>query len=201
MAKAPEPPPPRKDGFDQRQGRWKDLGVGMTIERGGRRWTIIDSAIPPQFQYGYSLWFRFQAPKGETFNCAPKPLVTPVTILSKPGEDLPPPTLPVGHAEAALLVESLGATEIATKDEASGEIWCPAHTTMHTGDYGRGEILHLQLAHGLDTSALEALPLAERAVALVKAHGPLHFKNAEALATASGRGFPHRHVPEELDQM
>ena len=201
--KVVEPAEPRKDGLIEVSAQWKDLGVGMTIEANGRKWTIVDSAIPAQFQYGHSLWFKFRAPRGEEVNYPPQPLVRRVTILREPGKPLPPPTLPQGHAEAELLMRELGAVEIATKDNKTGEIWCPMHTNLDfpKGDYGRGELLHLRLAHGVDTTALEALTGDERTIAIVKAHGPLHARHAEALALQNGKGFPHRHVPEELEYM
>lgn len=197
----------REDGLVERRAKWADLGVGMTLIREGRKWKIIDSAIPPQFQYGHSLWFRIQAPKGEVQALAPMPLTHACTILLDPTDDTElPPTLPQGHAEAVLLIEKLGATEIATKDNATGEIWCPNYAAgdNHLGEIGdgalrRGELEHLRIAHGMDTGALEALPALEQIKAISKAHGPLHFKLAESLD--NGRGFPHRHMPEDLSIM
>jgi hypothetical protein len=197
-AKAPAPEPiPRKDGLDEIWGTWGDLTVGMVIEANNRKWTVTDSAMPAQFQYGSSVWFKFRAANGEETTYPPQSLRRKVKILREPGTEPPKPTLPEGCAEAALLVEMLGATEIATIDTATGIIWCPDYTmgghATEDYHYGREEILHLRLAHGIDTSGIEAMELGNaRTVAIATTHGGLHDKHADSRAVP-GRGFPHRH--------
>jgi hypothetical protein len=162
---------------------WGALGLGHVILKDGRKWTVVDAAAPQQYEYGHSNWIKIRAARGEEHAIAPKPLRKSVTVLIDPDA---PPIEPVSHvhgsAEAALLVEQLGAVEIATKDEATGEIWCP----WTVG--GAADITHLQVAHQIDTTGLDTVEA--RAKIHGQAHDPKH-------TTLKG-GFAHRHVPEDL---
>jgi hypothetical protein len=164
--------------------RWGDLGIGHIIPKDGRKWTVVDGATPAQYEYGHSCWLKVQAPNGETHAIRPKPVTRKVTVLVDPEADPIPPLSPVfGSRVAALLVEALGAVEIATRDEATGEVWCP------WGVSGAVDLVHLQVAHGLDTTGIETLR--QR----VDIHGRCHDIDYPLVGK---QGFAHRHVPEDL---
>lgn len=166
---------------------WGNLGIGHVILKDGRKWEVIDAAAPEQYEYGYSNWLKIQAPNGETHAVAPKRVNRKVTVLIDPEAE---PILPVSHvhgsAEAALLVEQLGAIEIATRDEATGEVWCP----WTVG--GAADLLHLQVAHQIDTTGIDTVELRS------KVHGQAHDPKYPLIGK---RGFAHRHVPEDLSIM
>jgi hypothetical protein len=166
---------------------WGQLGLGHVLLSEGRKWTVIDARTPEQYEYGRTAWLRVRAPNGEEHSIEPQRVKRRVTVLVDPDAD---PIEPVSHihgsAEAALLVEQLGAFEIATRDERTGEIWCP---WSHTPEQ---DITHLELAHGLDLSGLDPADLLAR----TKLHGKAH-DIAYPLIGKTG-GFPHRHVPEDL---
>lgn len=169
--------------------RWGDLGIGHVIPRDGRKWTIVDAATPDQYEYGHSNWLKVRAPNGEEHAIAPKPLTRKVTVLIDPEADPIPPASHVhGSAEAALLVEQLGAVELATRDERTGEVWCP--WPGNEGSGGEAALVHLQVAHNLDTSGIE-----DTAEARAKIHGRAHDPRHPLFGKG---GFPHRHVPEDL---
>jgi hypothetical protein len=164
--------------------RWGDLGIGHVIPKDGRKWTVVDGAAPAQYEYGHSNWIRIQAPNGETHAIPPKPVTRRVTVLVDPEAD---PIAPLSHvhgsAEAALLVEQLGAVELATRDETSGEVWCPWEMDKATA------ILHLQVAHQIDTTGIDS------AEARAEVHGRAHDIGHPLIGK---KGFAHRHVPEDL---
>ena len=163
--------------------RWGQLGIGHIVLKDGRKWTIVDAATPSQYEYGHSNWLKVQAPNGETHAIPPKPLTKKVVVLvDSAAEAIPPVSHVHGSREAALLVEALGAIEIATRDEGTGEVWCP----WTVG--GVADLLHLQVAHGLDTTGIDTM--AQRALIHGQCHDPA-FPNLKG-------GFPHRHVPEDL---
>lgn len=170
--------------LEERTIRWGELGIGHIILKDGRKWTVVDGATPTQYEYGHSNWIRIQAPKGETHAIPPKPVTKKVVVLVDPTADPIPPLSHVhGSREAALLVEALGAVEIATRDEATGEVWCP----WSVG--GVADLVHLQVAHGLDTTGITTM--AQRA----RAHGQCHDIGYPHIGKG---GFAHRHVPEDL---
>lgn len=164
--------------------RWGDLGIGHIIPKDGRKWTVVDGAAPAQYEYGHSNWIRIQAPNGETHAIRPKPVTRRVTVLVDPEA---PPIPPLSHVhgsdEAALLVEKLGAIEIATRDERTGEVWCPWEMNKEAA------ILHLQIAHQIDTTGIDT------AEARARVHGQAHDVDYPLIGKG---GFTHRHVPEDL---
>jgi hypothetical protein len=168
--------------------RWGQLGIGHVIFQGDRKWEVVAIRAPEQYEYGHSNWLKVRAPRGEEHAIAPKPLNKKVTVLIDPDADPIEPGWAEGAAEVALLVEALGAVEIATQDARTGEVWCPTDYG-NDGDHGAAMMLHLQVAHNLDTSGIETAK--DRAKAHGRAHNP-----AEHLFGKGG--FTHRHVPEDL---
>lgn len=185
-----DPKPKRRDGLVEREGVWGDVGVGSVLA--GRLksdiWEVTDVAHPQQIEPGKSLWVRMVNRKtGEEVSVPPRLLTKKVTfLLEDEGQSIPVP-LPASDAEAiALVVEKLGATELATQDATTGEIWCPDPHSWFDPE----EILnHLRVAHGMDTTDLTTPELYSAA------HGRAH---AIAHPTIGKGGFPHRHVPEEI---
>lgn len=196
------------------EGRVGQARVGHFIQ--GRRrtlddiWEITEMRHPTQIVYGHTLWWRVaNTTTGLTAAIPPRVVSARIRFMLTPEEhDLAqklrrPPWLPhqwpVDSEEVFMLVDTLGAKEIATRDETTGEVHCPDYDgTFNTARpygalYGIEEIEHLRICHGLDTSALEALTGDERTIAITKAHGPLH---SPAATRSPQRGFPHRHTPE-----
>jgi hypothetical protein len=190
------------------EGRAGQVRVGHFIQ-GTRRtlddiWEVLEMKNPDQIRYGEGLWWRVaNTTTGEEAAIPPKMVNSKVRFMLTPEEHelaeerRRPPDLPhqypIDSEEVLLLVEQLGAREIATRDNETGEITCPnyAEGMFHTVD----EITHLRICHGLDVSGLEAIGnWEERMIATIKAHGELHSAQGRKVAH---KGFPHRHVPED----
>lgn len=200
------------DGLVPWRGRAGDIRVGHIIQgdSGAKKdtWEVIDTRNPNQYNLGQTPWFRVRRlgteeevaipPKGHkslvTFMLTPAEL----DIAERLGHAPPRPKTRLADADAvALLVEQLGATEIATRDNETGEIWCPDYEAghlpegVHWRDRAQARLTHLRIAHGMDVSALEAMDWEEQMYAVTKHHGAAHRDNLPG-------GFPHRHVPEDL---
>lgn len=198
------------DGLVEFQGRARDLRVGSKVrgESGAKKdsWEVIDTRNPNQYDLGRTPWFRVKRlGTEEIVAIPPKTVKSPVTFLLTPEEfdfaeryGYPPPRPKVLLADAeavALLVEQLGATEIATRDNETGEIWCPDYEAghlpegVHWRDRASAKLDHLRIAHGMDVAALEEMDWEPQMHAITKYHGEAHRDNLPG-------GFPHRHVPE-----
>lgn len=168
-----------------RETTWSRLGVGSVIvdPKTEERWRVVETAVPAQYEYGHSNWLRVVDANGEIHSIPPRPMGKKVTILFDPEAEPVEPAWPTGAKEVALLVESLGATELGTQDLATGEIWCPTH------DFDPQKALdHLRLAHGIDVTGIDTT---EKRTAI---HGRCH-NPAKPLGKG---GFAHRHMPEDL---
>lgn len=198
---------PRRDGWFEHKGTWEEVTVGTVIcnkQRRSQRWEIIEQAHGVQVQFGHTLWMRArEQTTGEEFTVAPRTKTYPVTILTQSPADTKtaPPTPPTDSEALALLVEKLGATLLATRDETTGEITCPDYASgaVHEGAERGGmkaEMEHLRTAHGIDTSVYEAMPFDQRIIEVTTIHGRAH--NPKYMADLNKGGFPHRHVPEDL---
>ena len=193
---------PRRDGLIEARGTWGEVTVGTLIASGKRTevWEVVDTqAGAGQIEPHKTLWFKMrERATGREFAKQPTMINIPVTLLLEPGQESLPPITPASDGDAlALLVEELGASLIATKDNTSGEIWCPdydAGAGSKAGDGGAAYLMHLQVCHDIDTSALEALPWQERIVEKTRIHGRAH--SAKFPHIGKG-GFAHRHVPED----
>lgn len=191
---------PRKDGWLERVGTWAEVTVGSLLAGRNRTdvWEVVETRNPEKIEFGHTGWFKMvNRVNGQVFSCEPKNRTYPVTFLMETDVEEPPPAQP--HADAdqiALLVRELGATEIATMNNETGEVACPDYDgTFHKNtqmSQGDEYWMHLEIAHGMDTTGLRALPNEEMVVARIKAHGNAH----NPLKPTTGGGFPHRHVPE-----
>lgn len=191
---------PRRDGWHEHKGTWAEVTVGTVIADANsrmRRWEIIatshgNAPIPPM----KTLWMRArEQASGEEFTVEPRTKTTRVIILTEdPRDTKTPDYTPPGDTEAVwALVEGLGATLLASRDEATGEITCPDYTyESHLDGDGRiklGLLEHMRIAHGHEHFDQEDdLP------SLITLHAQMHH-----LENPIGKGgFPHRHVPEDL---
>lgn len=190
---------PRRDGWLERPGTWGEVTVGSVL--GGPRrtaaWEVIAEAHGAQTIDNYTLWFKIRdLSTGTEHPIEPKPKDRRVIFLMRDDDATPPPRALTDDAEAvALLVEHLGAREIATRDETTGEVWCPDYasgesTTPGSNYYGIEELEHLRICHGLDTTGLEAMAPDVALVERAKIHGRLHSPRGQHEPHG---GFPHRH--------
>lgn len=194
------------------EGRAGQARVGHFIQ-GNRKtlddiWEVLEMKHPPQVETNSGLWWRVaNTTTGEELPVPPKSLTARVRFMLTPEEweqaelSRRPPDLPhqwpVDSEEVLLLAQELGATEIASRDAATGEITCPNYNyeVIKLGAGPVPEIEHLRICHGLDVTGLEHIADGtERAIAITKAHGPLHGPESSRMAH---KGFPHRHVPED----
>lgn len=198
---------PRRDGWFEHEGTWGEVTVGTVIasQKRSERWEIIEQRIGDQpMEFGHTLWMRArEQTTGAEFTVRPRNKTFKVTILTQdPGDTKTPDlTLPSDAEAIALLIEKLGATHLATRDNETGEITCPDYATGDTHNDRRtggmaDEMEHLRFAHGIDTADLEALPSGERIKQVTTLHGRAH--NPKYAAEINKGGFPHRHVPEDL---
>ena len=198
---------PRRDGWFEHKGTWEEVTVGTVIasQKRSERWEIVEQRMGDQpIEFGHTLWMRArEQTTGAEFTVRPRNKTSKVTILTQsPLDTTTPDRTPPSDAEAiALLVEELGATILASRDEATGEIWCPDYASGATHPGGspggcRDEMEHLRIAHGIDTKPYEEMPFDERIVAVTTVHGRAH--NPKYAATYNHGGFPHRHGPEDL---
>lgn len=189
---------PRRDGWLERKGTWGEVTVGSLIAGRNRTdvWEVIATSTGAEIQHGYTLWFRVQNQKtGALHSLEPRDKLAPVTFLMKDDSERPPPyTPPFDSDEIALLVEKLGATPLAQRDNETGEIVCPNYDlNIIPGDrYGAQYLDHMRVCHGMDVSGLEKLTGDDRTVALTTAHSAAHKPGYKHTG-----GFPHRHLPEE----
>lgn len=197
---------PRRDKWFEHEGTWDEVTVGTIIgsRRRSQRWEIVDQAHGSHVEFGHTLFMRArEMTTSEEFTVQPRCKTGKVVILTEsPMDTQTPSRTDPSDAEAVMLVvERLGATHLASRDNVTGEITCPDYAAGHTHSsdyYGSiaDEMEHLRFAHGIDTRDLEALPFDERIRQVAITHGRGHDPNHQA-ATNHG-GFPHRHVPEDL---
>ena len=192
---------PRRDGWFEHRGVWGEVVVGTVIGSRKRteRWEVIDVAHGKQVEFGHTLWMRCrEQTTGAEFTAPPKLKTQTVTILTQdPADRETGPVVEPTDSEAIMvLVEKLGATLLATKDNITGEVTCPDYASGRTHldqaepqAISRGEIEHLRLAHALSVNDDISL------VDLATLHGQAH--NPKWPNIGKG-GFPHRHVPEDL---
>lgn len=190
---------PRRDGWHEHEGKWGEVVVGTVIanaQRRTERWEIFEQAMATPVPFMRTLWMRAREQgTGAEFTVSPRSKDGKVIILTRdPADTKTGPITPPSDADAImLLVEELGATLLATRDETTGEITCPDYTydSHLDGDQAirRGLIEHMRMAHGMaaddDLSLVDAITL----------HGTAHDPNS---GVTKG-GFPHRHVPEDME--
>ena len=150
-----------------------------------------------QVKFGDTLWMRAREQNsGTEFTIRPRSKVRGLTILTQSPLDTqtPAPTPPSDADAIWAIVEGLGATLLARRDEATGEITCPDYASGRNHLEGwpsrllEGEIEHLRVAHHL---------LVDAGADMIRV-GALH-ESAHDQRVGQGKGgFPHRHVPEDL---
>lgn len=192
---------PRRDGWFEHRGVWGEVVVGTVLanrESRSQRWEVIDTSHGEQVEYGYTLWMRIrEQTSGDEHTVPPRLKTAPVNILTLDPCDVytGEPTAPSDSEAIERVVRELGATILARRDEVTGEIVCPNynigenHLPGGQADLRRGEIEHLDFAHGMKVPP-DSTP-EERTVLHAQAHSP-KFPNV------GKGGFPHRHVPEDM---
>jgi hypothetical protein len=194
---------PRRDGWFEHAGTWGEVTVGTVIadvNSRTKRWEIIDVAhatgqIPPM----KTLWMRArEQTSGEVFSVEPRTKTAKVIILTRdPADTTTPPVTPASDTEAIwALVEGLGAQLMASVDTATGEVTCPDYTyDSHLEGHGaiyRGLLEHMRVCH--DWSERAGDPSLDLAGAIT-----LHAQMHDPTKAVGKGGFPHRHVPEDLN--
>jgi len=193
---------PRRDGWFEHRGTWDEVTLGTVIaaDRRTERWEIVEQAHGLQIQDGHTLWMRArEQTTGAEFTVQPRLKSRPVTILTQDPADTrtAPPSDPSDVVAIGLLIQKLGATHLATRDDATGEITCPDYAAgaIHEGSKS-GDMAplleHLRFAHGMDTTSLEGLDSDERIRETITVHGRAHSLSHPDVGKG---GFPHRHVP------
>lgn len=201
------------DGLVPWAGRAGDVRVGHKLQGSTKAkkdvWVVVDTRNPHQYDLGQTPWLRVQRLGTEEVRAIPpKTIRDHVTFMLTPEEfehaemygNAPalPRTMLADAEQIALVVEQLGAVEIISKDEETGEIWCPNYAAgkRHTdvwepGILVRDELQHMKLCHSMDISALEEMTdWEQQMLAVTKYHGEAHRDNLPG-------GFPHRHVPAD----
>lgn len=195
---------PRRDGLIEARATWGEITVGTLLAGPTSRtevWEVVDTQAGEQIYDNKTLWFKIRERSSGAEHAVPPRLVTDrVTVLLESPEDRLPPKTPASDAAAMeLIVTELGATLIASRDNATGEIWCPNYASGHhaTEDWhhGREELMHLQICHGMDTSAIEKLEGDAFLREITTLHSHAH--DSRKRLVLGGGGFPHRHVPED----
>lgn len=191
---------PRRDGWFEHDGRWGEVTVGTVIansQRRTERWEVIEQAMSTPVPFLSTLWMRVrEMTTGQMFTVPPRNVTTKVIILTEdPADTTTPPRTPPSDVDAIMLViEQLGATLLASRDETTGEIVCPDYIydthlpTEFSLDILPGLIEHLQIAHGVEADA--GLSLVEA----ITLHGRAH----DLSTGVTQGGFAHRHVPEDI---
>lgn len=179
---------PRADGWFPHKGWWSEVTIGTVVAgRDGGRWQIIDARQGGNGQMFETPWFRArEMTTGAEYTMAPRPTKDAVTILTRAPSDTWTGHHEVSDADAImLLVRELGATELATRDDRTGEVTCPDYVyDSHNGKIVDGLVEHMRIAHQMQVD--DGLDIGE----LMVQHGHAHNRNSEI----GKGGFPHRHV-------
>lgn len=198
------------DGLQPWKGRAGDVRVGHLIQGSKATkndvWRVVEMRNPDQIEYGRTLWWKVEnLATGEWAPIPPKSVKAWVTYMLDEAEfeyaeayGRPPhfpQVWPMDAEQVALLVDTLGATALASQDNETGEIWCPNYAAGHTATGWRNRVTeqfdHLRLCHGMDVRGLEAITDWEhQMLEVTRVHGVAHRDDQPG-------GFPHRHVPED----
>jgi len=198
VKETPEDFKPRRDGWFEHTALWSEVTVGTVLAQRDTRtqaWEVIATShgIEP-IPFNSTLWLRLRNTKtGQEITLPPRNKTGTCVVLTRDPLDTEtaPPTDPVDVDTVLLVVESLGATLLATKDEETGVVYCPDYVwTGHIDDEApqpltRGLIEHLAFAHNI-----VAPEGTDYTAALIK-HGEQH------RATGNSAAFAHVHLPEE----
>jgi len=193
---------PRRDGYFEHDATWGEVTVGTLIAQRDKRtdavWEVIATAHgADQIPFGQTLWMRIRnVTTGEEHTLPPRSKNGTCVVLTKSPLDTEtaPPSEPTDTDAIALLVDQLGATLLASRDEETGIITCPDYvwkTHLEKGEptpFRRGLIEHMRFAHAMSVDdTLEY----ENAIIL---HGQAHRPEWPNIGKG---GFVHVHAPEE----
>lgn len=184
---------PRRDGWFEHKATWGEVTVGTILadtQTRTKRWEIVDVAMGTPVPFGKTLWMRArEVVTLEERTIQPRAKVSKVIVLTRsPADTSLGPLAPPSDAEAIMLVvERLGATELASIDTATGEVVCPDYIyESHRPDDESilpGLLEHMRIAHNMDPRPNSDL------VTAIQAHGRAHDENDPIGKT----GFPHTH--------
>jgi hypothetical protein len=193
---------PRRDGFFEHDATWGEVTVGTLLAQRDKRtnavWEVIATSHGAgQIEFGNTLWMRLRnVETGQEVTLPPKSKNgTCVVLTTSPLDtETAPPTDPVDTEAIMLIVEELGATLLASRDNETGQIACPDYVWESHLDKDeqqpirRGLIEHMRFAHAMsvddDLSYGDALIL----------HGQAHRPDWPNIGKG---GFSHVHLPEE----
>jgi hypothetical protein len=189
---------PRRDGLIEAKGTWGEVRVGSVLSTNLRSeaWEVIDSRLPDQIEYGHTHWFKIrERNSGREHVVAPKLVTTIAHFLLESPEDAraPKPDLePSNGEEMALLVETLGAQLLATRDNATGEIHCPDYDAPNPERTGIAPLIeHLRICHDMSVGGILE---SESSEDIHRIHDQSHSPKFPHVGKG---GFSHRHVPED----
>ncbi len=197
---------PRQDGLFERKGIWREATVGcLILGSSGRRgdiWEIVAAANGTgQLPWAHTPWFQMRSHETQDVVSQPPIYKSRVAtfLTTSPDDRNPlPPVMPAVDADrVALLIETLGAAEILTMDNATGEAYAPFYANgdhaLADWHYAREEMMHLRICHQIDTEVAEKLPHDERLVAITNAHARAHSPTEPHFGKG---GITHRHMPD-----
>lgn len=200
VKETPEDFKPRRDGYFEHQARWGEVTVGTLLAQRDSRmgvWEVIGTAHGTgQIKMGDTLWLRIRNVKtGVEHSLAPRSKVGTCVILTNSPLDTvtAPPTEPTDTQAILSIIEGLGATLLADRDNETGMIACPDYVWEGHIDDGqpspltRGLLEHMRFAHSMQVGDDYDYESA------IRLHGEAHKPTS---AVGKG-GFTHIHLPEE----
>lgn len=194
---------PRRDGYFEHEATWGEVTVGTLLAQRDKRtdavWEVIATAHGAEpIPFGNTLWMRVRnVSTGVEHTMPPRSKNGTCIVLTKSPLDTEtaPATDPSDADAIMLLVEQLGATLLASRDEETGQIACPDYTyeSHLENESGRPAILkglieHMRFAHAMSVD--DTLDIASA----ITLHGQAH--NPQWPNIGKG-GFSHVHLPEE----
>lgn len=201
MKETPEDFKPRRDGWFEHTAFWYEVAVGTVLAQRDTRtqaWEVIATAHGTEpIPFNSTLWLRLKNTKsGDEVTIPPRNKYGTCVILNHDPLDvsLETPVVPTDAEAVATLVETLGASHLATKDDASGIVWCPDYVWNSHIDKAepkpltRGLLEHLAFAHNLIPGAEVDT---EDYATVLTLHGEQHRRTGNMAA------FAHAHLPDE----
>lgn len=192
---------PRRDGYFEHEATWGEVTVGTLLAQRDTRkavWEVIATAHGNEpIPFGNTLWMRIRnVSTGEELTMAPRSKLGTCVVLTRSPLDTEtaPATDPTDAEAVMLLVEKLGATLLASRDEETGQIACPdytydSHLEREDGRPAilRGLIEHMRFAHAMSVD--DTLDIASALTFHGQAHDP-------RWPNIGKGGFSHVHLPE-----
>lgn len=201
MKETPEDFKPRRDGWFEHVAYWYEVTVGTVLAQRDTRtqaWEVIATSHGTQpIPFNSTLWLRLRNTKsGDEVTLPPRGKYGTCVILNHDPLDvtIAPPSEPTDAEAVVALVETLGATHLATKDAETGIVWCPDYVWNSHLDKSehhpltRGLLEHLAFAHNIVPGAEVDT---EDYATVLTLHGEQH------RSTGNSAAFPHVHLPDE----